>query len=92
MKTIEEGSEEEKIRLSGFYMNHSASTSIFQATHTYTANSFQRLTVNQTADYSDTTWRKEERGRGRSFGTTSSYASVGGGTTRAVIVNTIPWQ
>ena len=36
MKIIEKGSKKEKIRISGFYMNHSASTSIFQAIHTQT--------------------------------------------------------
>ena len=35
--------------------------------------------------------RERERGK-EAFGTTSSYASVGRGTTRAVIANTIPTQ
>ena len=89
MKTIEEGSEEEKIRLSGFYMNHSASTSIFQATHTH--SELSNVLLSTRLPNAQIQHGGNERKRGV-FGTTSSYTSAGRGTTRAMIVSTIPWQ
>ena len=72
-------------------MNHSASTSIFHATHTRSElvpASYCQLDC-WLLRYNMAERRERERG---AFGTTSSYASVGRGTTRAVFDNTIPKQ
>ena len=78
-----------------FYMNRSASTSIFHATHIHTQRTLSNVLLSTrllTAQIQHS-GKERERERGKeAFGTTSSYASVGRGTTRAVIDNTIPTQ